>query len=213
MKQSALYLVDSCLLTRIAYKKYFSKSNYKVLGDFTNAKECLAAIETMQPDIIITDINLVDINGFEFCKIIKEKYPKIKVIILTAFKDCAKILTSLSYNACAYVIKNGNTDLKKVADIVSQGGFWMDLEISREVFSKIPKQNNVYEYSNLKNNLTSRELEVLKLMTEGKTNSQIAKEIIISINTAKAHVGRILEKLSAKDRVQAVVMALRANLF
>ena len=72
---------------------------------------------------------------------------------------------------------------------------------------------NLYENKNLKNSLTARELEVLRLLIDGKTNSQIAQEIIVSINTAKAHVGSILTKLSVNDRVQAAVKAVRANMF
>ena len=94
----------------------------------------------------------------------------------------------------------------------------MDLEIAKLAFSIMPTPNvndleNLYESKNIKNSLTARELEVLKLLIDGKTNSQIASEIIVSTNTAKAHVGSILNKLSAKDRVQAVVKAVRANIF
>ena len=88
----------------------------------------------------------------------------------------------------------------------------MDLEIARYAFSSI----NVKDQDNqarLQSSLTTREMEVLKLVCEGKTNSQIAQEIIVSTNTAKAHVGSILAKLSAKDRVEAAVIATRANLF
>ena len=85
-------------------------------------------------------------------------------------------------------------------------------------FASIPAPNikdleNLYENKRLKNSLTERELEVLKLLIDGKTNAQIAKEIIVSTNTAKAHVGNILTKLSVTDRVQAAVKAVRANLF
>ena len=72
---------------------------------------------------------------------------------------------------------------------------------------------NLYENRKIKNNLTAREMQVLRLLIDGKTNSQIAQEIIVSTNTAKAHVGSILTKLSVKDRVQAAVIAVKANLF
>ena len=96
--------------------------------------------------------------------------------------------------------------------------FYMDLEIAKLAFSLIPTPNvndleNLYENKNITNTLTAREMEVLKLLIDGKTNSQIAQEIIVSINTAKAHVGNILTKLSVTDRVQAAVKAVRANMF
>ena len=218
MAQLNLFLVDDYLLTRISNKRQLeNNSDFKVLGDFSCAKECLLALEKCSPDIILMDLELPDINGIEVCRIIKEKYPKIKVIMLTSYDDCAKVLASLSSGACGYIIK-GKTDIKYALNIVAQGSFIIDLELASNAFSKIPSPNtknleDLYQYENLKHNLTQRELEVLKLIIEGKTNSQIAKDIYISTNTAKAHVGSILEKFGVKDRVQAAVMAVRANLF
>ena len=218
MAYLTVFLVDNYPLNRITVKKQLEYSVCcKVLGDFQNAKDCLLSLENNQPDVILMSIDLPDINGIEACKIIKEKYPKIKVIILTLYEDEAKILACLACGADAYVIK-GKTDITQIINIVVQGGFWLDTELAIRAFSKIPKPNtkdldNLYQYEELKQNLTKREFEVLKLITEGKTNSQIAKEIVVSTNTAKAHVGSILEKFGAKDRVQAAVMAIRANLF
>jgi DNA-binding NarL/FixJ family response regulator len=218
MKQTTLFLVDDYLLTRVSNKRQLSfDSKYKILGDFKNANECFEALEYTIPDIIIMDLDLADINGIEASRIIREKYPRIKIIILTSHEEDIKVLASLSCGACAYIIK-GKTDIKKVIDIVASGGFWIDIELGCRAFSKIrvpdvKNLDNLYKYDELKNILTQRELEVLKLLIEGKTNSQIAKEIIVSNNTAKAHVGSILSKLGVKDRVQAAVMAVRANLF
>ena len=88
---------------------------------------------------------------------------------------------------------------------------------TRFIYKKFNKtlliERILYENKNITNTLTAREMEVLKLLIDGKTNSQIAQEIIVSINTAKAHVGSILTKLSVSDRVQAAVKAVRANMF
>lgn len=220
MNPTTLYVVDDYLLTRIAHKRYFARcKDFQVIGDFANAKQCLEKMEKLQADVVLMDIELPDLNGIEATKLIRQKYPHTKVIILTSFENEQKILAALASGACGYVLKNNSEiDLKKIIDIVVHGGFWMDLEIARLAFSKIPAPKaqdleNLYEYRNLKNALTQRELEVLKLMIDGKTNSQIAREIIVSTNTAKAHVGSILTKLSVKDRVQAAVKAVRANLF
>ena len=218
MAQLTLFLVDNCLLTRIANKIQLNNTaEYKVLCDFKNATDCLFALENSHPDIIVTDIDLPDINGIEMCKIIKEKYPKIKVIIFTCYEDDSKILASLSCKANAYIVK-GKTDIKYALDTVATGSFLLDSDLANSAFSKIPAPNvedleHLYKYDELKQSLTQRELEVLKLVIEGKTNSEIANEMFVSTNTAKAHVGNILEKFGVKDRVQAAVMAVRANLF
>ena len=220
MNPVSLYVVDDYLLTRITHRRNFAQDKeINFLEDFGNAEDCIKKMEQQPADIILMDIELPKMNGIEATKIIKEKYPKTKVIIYTTYKNGERILASLASGACGYVLKNNlNTDLKNVIKMVARGEFWMDLEIAKLAFSQMPMPNvndleNLYENKNLKNNLTARELEVLKLLIDGKTNSQIAQEIIVSINTAKAHVGSILTKLSVTDRVQAAVKAVRANMF
>ncbi len=220
MNPITLYVVDDYLLTRIAHRSYFASDNeIKLLEDFSNAEDCLKKMEEYPADIVLMDIELQKMNGIEATKLIKEKYPKTKVIIFTSYKNEQRVLASLACGACGYVLKNNtNIDLKKIIKMASRGEFWMDLEVAKMAFSLVPTPNvndleNLYENKNLKNSLTSRELEVLKLLIDGKTNSQIADEIIVSINTAKAHVGSILTKMHVTDRVQAAVKAVRANMF
>ena len=215
-----LYVVDDYLLNRIAYKRNFNNdNNFKVLGVFSNPYDCILEMKKQEGDIVLLDIDLPDLKGVEAISKIKENFPKTKVIALSSHKDEQKILASLASGACSYILKNSkNTDLKKVINMVSKGEFWMDLEVAKMAFSIIPlpKSTNLegmYENKKMKKRLTDRELEVLKLLIDGKTNSQIAREIIVSTNTAKAHVGNILTKLSVKDRVQAAVKAVRAGIF
>ncbi len=215
-----VFIVDDYLLTRIALRQYINNnSSLKLIGDFSNAKDCINQLKTLQPDVILMDIELFGINGLEATKIITQKYPNIKVIIHTSFNSDERILAAMSSGASGYCLKNDYSNLNKIIEnTVVQKNFCVDLELAKSAFSKIPLGNiydfeNYYEYQRLKNLLTERELEVLGLMVEGKTNSQIADEIIVSTNTAKAHVGNILTKFSVNDRVQAVVKAVRANLF
>lgn len=220
MNPISLYLVDNSLLTRIANRRYFeSDDEIKFLDDFSNPFDCIKSLEKQDADIVVMDVELPKMNGIAATKLIKDKFPKTKVIIYSSYQNEQRVLASLACGACGYVLKNkSNSYLKKAIKMVAQGEFWMDLEIAKLAFSVMPLPNvsdleNLYENRSLKNVLTSRELEVLKLMIDGKTNSQIAKEIIVSTNTAKAHVGSILTKLSVQDRVQAVVKAVRANMF
>lgn len=220
MNPITLYVVEDYLLTRIAHRRYFSSDNeINYLEDFDCAEDCLDKMEKNPADIVLMDIELPKMNGIEATKIIKEKYPKTKVIIYTSYTNEQRILASLACGACGFVLKNNiNVNLKEIIKMVAQGQFWMDLEIAKMAFSLMPIPNvndleNLYENNNLKSTLTARELEVLKLLIDGKTNSQIAQEIIVSINTAKAHVGSILTKMCVTDRVQAAVKAVRANMF
>ena len=220
MNPVSMYVVDDYLLTRIAHRRYFSNDKeIRFLDDFGCAEECLSAMVKNPADMVLMDIELPKMNGIEATKLIKEKYPKTKVIIFTSHKDEHRVLASLACGACGYVIKNNsNIDLKKIIKMVAKGEFWMDLEMAKMAFSYMPLPNandleNLYENRKIKNNLTAREMQVLRLLIDGKTNSQIAKEIIVSTNTAKAHVGSILTKMKVTDRVQAAVKAVRTNMF
>lgn len=220
MNPVGLYVVDDYLLTRIAHRKRFSKDkDIKFLEDFGCAEDCIKRMKKNPPDVVLMDIELPKMNGLEATKLIKENFPKTKVIIYTSYKSDQRILAAFACGACGYVLKNNPSfNLKDVIKATVEDGFYLDLEMAKLTFSTIPTPNindleNLYENKNLKNNLTARELEVLKLLIDGKTNSQIAQEIIVSINTAKAHVGSILTKLSVTDRVQAAVKAVRANMF
>jgi len=220
MGLTTLYIVDSYLLTRVSNKRYFiDDESFEVIDDFSNALDFLRAMKKKPADVVFTDIDLPDMNGIKLTKIIKEEYPETKVLILTSCCISEKILAALSCGVSGFVLKEDRSvDLKKVVNIVLNNIFYINSEVAKIAFSSIPVPNiedieNLYETNKLKNSLTARELEVLRLLAAGKTNSQIAKEIIVSTNTAKAHVGSILTKLSVKDRVQAAVKAVKANLF
>ncbi len=218
MEFVTIYIVGSNLLARIINSRAFDSCiNYKVLEDFRDIYSCLEAMKTKRADLIIIESDLSDFQEIELIKSLNEQYPSVKIIVKTNQRNKEIMLLTLSSGVSGYVTDN-NTDIRKVADIICKGGFWLDFNIAKNIFTSISNFNFIAnekskENKRLKNSLTQRELEVLKLITEGKTNSQIAREIIVSTNTAKAHVGSILTKLSVSDRVQAAVKAIKANLF
>lgn len=216
MTPVTLYLVDSCLLSRISNNIYFSKNKSYQYKIFDNATDCIKDLKEGN-SLIISDIDLPDINGIEQAKIVKSKHPETKILIYTSREDATSVLASLSNGVSAYILKRKRRNLKNIIEKILKNEFYMDLRTATSTFSKIPSSNiedmeQIKESRKLKYNLTTRELEVLKLIIDGKTNTQIADEIIISANTAKAHVGSILTKLSVTDRVQAAVKAVKANI-
>ena len=217
MKPSTIYVADNYLLTRLLYEKCFEfEKDYLIKADFANSIDFLNKIENSPCDIALIDYELKDMQIQNLVGLLNQKYPEIKIILTCGLNSVSKLCELNQLNIRAYVLKkNCVQNLKNIINAVACGAFWLDFEIAKATFEKMEKNNNVsrnLEFENVVNTLTKRELEVLKLMTEGKTNSQIAHEIIVSINTAKAHVGNILVKLSARDRVQAVVKAVRANI-
>lgn len=165
------------------------------------------------------DLGLPYMNGLEATKIISRKFPNTKVIVLTSHERDEEIFASLSSGANAYALKDIYLpDLCNVIKEVQKGAVWIDPRIARMALSAFPKPastdfNNLYNYKKkLDINLSDREKEILKLIVEGKSNTEIADIIMISPHTAKSHVCKILSKLSVPDRVQAAVMAVQYDL-
>lgn len=232
MKKISICIVEDYFLTRSLYKRILAKDKeFEMVYDFENAEDCIKAFNEIEqnnsdgssklPDVVLMDLGLPYMNGIEATRIIKENYPDIKVIILTSHSDDNEVLASLSSGASAFVLKDPDKvlELKSIIKAVNDGILWCDFKIADIARSAIPKPcstdfNNLYpERRNLLSSLSKRELETLKLLTEGKSNSEIAKILVVTTNTAKAHVSNILLKLNVSDRIQAAIMAIRAKLF
>ncbi len=220
MNKISLYVVEDYFLTRASYRHLLNATeDFELLGDFETAEECLEAMERKPADIVLMDLGLPYMNGIEATRIINEKYPGTKVLVLTSHEVEEEVLASVASGASGYVLKDLEfEEVKKVIRVVNFGALWFDPQIADVTKSAIPKPNstdfdNLYGKKDLKSVLTERELEVLKLISEGKSNVEIGEIMMVSTNTAKAHVGNILSKLSVTDRVQAAVMAVKSDLF
>lgn len=220
MNKISIYVVEDYFLTRASYRHLLGNvEDIKLLGDFETAEECLEAMEKKPADIVLMDLGLPFMNGIEATRIISEKYPETKVIVLTSHEVEEEVLASVASGASGYALKDVEFEmLKKVIRAVNFGALWFDPQIADVTKSVIPKPkstdfDNLYNKKDLKSVLTERELEVLRLISEGKSNVEIGEIMMVSTNTAKAHVGNILSKLSVTDRVQAAVMAVKSDLF
>jgi len=214
-----ILLVEDQKLMRIGIKSLFSDyPEMEVIGEAVNGKEAVEKAKLIKPDIILMDIGLSDISGIEATKQILENNSNIKVIMLTSHINEDELNASLTAGANAYVIKDISTEyLMNVIKMVKSGAMWIDPHVvpfireknngiipSRQVSRSVFRQNH--------SNLTQREYEVLKLVVDGQSNSQIAKTLTISEHTAKAHVCNIIQKLVVDDRTQAAVKALKEGL-
>ena len=210
-KKISIVIVEDYLLARITCKKALEKyDDIEIKGDFDSAEGCLELLVHDSVDVILMDIGLPYMTGIEATKIIKEKYPNIKIIMLTSHDNEDEILSSLSSGANAYALKDiSHEDLYKVILSVNDGCLWIHPKIAGIVQQSFA--NNAKVVSN-DFNLTAREKEVLSLLIKGYSNTEIGSELIISSHTVKAHVCSILNKLSVTDRVQAAVKAVKYDL-
>lgn len=190
----------------------------QVLGDYPQyeligqVEDGYLGVETalrLQPDLIIMDIGLPRLDGILATQQIKEQLPTVKVVMLTSHTLQTEVLASLSAGADSYCVKGASVERLIVAiNSASEGGTYLDPQIAKLVLNNLQKPIN----NPLINHLSERELEVLRLIVEGKSNNEIAQDLYLSTNTIKTHVRGIMNKLAVDDRVQAAVVALRSGL-
>jgi len=213
-----ILMVEDQSLFRVGLRSLFEDyPEFDVIAEAEDGDEAVEMLEHIQPDLILMDIGLPRMNGIDATRIIKEKYPKIKVVILTSHTDEKEVTQCLEAGADAYAIKDIKTDyLKMVIQSVKDGAFWLDPQIVHVIKNRKPgappKPQSRASFKAEHANLTEREYEVLKLVVEGKSNNEIADELKISEHTAKAHVCNIIQKLVVDDRTQAAVKAIKDGL-
>lgn len=214
-----ILMVEDQKLMRIGLKSLFDDyPELEIIGEAVNGKEAIEKAKLIKPDIILMDLGLPDISGIEATKKILEHNSNIRVLILTSHITEEEVTASLQAGASAYVIKDIATDfLMNVIKMIKAGAMWLDPQIVPFIRDKnsgiIPaRQISRSVFKERHSNLTQREYEVLKLIVDGQSNSDIAKTLTISEHTAKAHVCNIIQKLVVDDRTQAAVKALKEGL-
>ena len=214
-----ILIVEDQKLIRVGLKSLFEgQDDLVVVSEAQSGKEAIEKYRIVHPDIILMDIGLPDISGVEATKRILEVNNRARVIILTSHLSEQEVLNALQAGACAYVMKDISTDvLKMIIKTVYDGAMWLDpqvVPILREKNCGVvpPRQMSRAMFKEQHANLTQREYEVLKLVVDGLSNSEIAQELTISEHTAKAHVCNIIQKLVVDDRTQAAVKALKEGL-
>ena len=212
-------IIEDFKLTRVGLRCALNENeDINVVGENENAMGGLRIIEQLKPDVVLMDLGLPGMNGIEAIMKLRETNKTTKVIALTSHDRAEEVIAVLSAGANAYCLKD--IDPIKLADVirdVANGVCWLDAEVAEKVlrsFSKQDKLSLLNSKSNQDNQvpLTEREYEVLRHLVSGKSNTEIAKELIVSVHTAKAHVCSILQKMCVNDRVQAAVKAVREGI-
>ena len=218
-KTISVVIIEDFKLTRVGLRCALNANpDIEVVGECEDAFEGLETIKKTNPDVVLMDLGLPKMNGIEATIKVKEFNPKIKVIALTSHDREEEVLAALSSGATAYCLKD--IDPTKLADVVrdvAKGVCWLDPEVAQMALNSFPKVESTRILSNSMSQegrvpLTEREYEVLKHLVMGKSNTEIAKELIVSVHTAKAHVCSILQKMCVSDRVQAAVKAVNEGL-
>lgn len=222
MDNIKILLVEDHKMVRLGLSLVFENTEgITMVGEADNGKSGVDMALKLTPDVVLMDIGLPEMDGIQATNLIKKSNPNIKVLIFTSRDSEDDVFDSLSAGADGYIMKGANEEqMISAIKAVAEGTAWLDAEIAKLVLSNVRKQNSVQvtgivPANNAAKNtygLTERELEVLALIVEGLNNSEIAKRLVITISTAKAHVHSILQKLYVTNRTQATIQAVKEGL-
>lgn len=191
----------------------------EVIGDAYNGKDALLQVRELNPDVVLMDIEMPELNGIDAIGLISHKFPDIKILALTSYEDDNHICSAMAAGAVGYVVKRVNRDeLVKIIVSVYKGEILFSPFLANILLKKAVdiRKHADKEEDGLQVlcgvSLTSREKRILKLISEGYTNDQISKTVYISKDTVKAYLKSIYKKLQVKSRTAAAVEALRRGL-
>jgi DNA-binding NarL/FixJ family response regulator len=186
--------------------------NLEVIGVSNNGLEALELVEKNGADVVLMDLKMPVMNGIHATREIKEKYPHVKVLVLTTYDADAWLFDAIRNGADGYLLKDTSREmLIQSIEEIFEGKTPVDSKVAGKLFSQLSKQAMPGD-STIGKDLAEREREILKLISHGMTNAEIAHNLFLSEGTIRNYVSTILEKLGVEDRTQAAVLALRFGL-
>jgi len=207
-----LVLIEDYKLIRLGIRMVLDSDNaLEVVGEAETATQGLKLIEELNPELAIVDIGLPDIDGFELTRQLRQKYPDLKILILTSRESEEEVLEALAAGANAYCLKDIMSDaLIDAVKSVCEGCLWLDPKIASRALRVFSERANLETISN-GISLDTREREVLRLLVEGMNNAQITRALEISIQATKSLVFSIAQKLSVQDKMEANTMRFQRS--
>lgn len=213
MSKARLLLVDDHQVVRLGLRSLIEgEEGIVVVGEAGTAADALRLAGSLQPDLVLMDVRLPDQSGIVACQQIRQRWPAIQVLMLTSFADQNLVLDAISAGAAGYVLKQIDTDdLLRAIRAVLRGDAVLDPTVTRELLSRVRRAEHDAHGAAFRE-LSERELDVLALLAEGKTNAEIAEALVLSEKTARNHVSIILEKLQLTNRIEAATYAVRHHI-
>ncbi|SDZ33223.1 two-component system, NarL family, response regulator DegU [Evansella caseinilytica] len=222
VKHIKIVLIDDHQLFREGVKRILAmEPTFEIVAEASDGEAVLDLVRNYQPDVVLMDINMPNVNGVEATKQLVETFPNVKVLILSIHDDETYVTHVLKTGASGYLLKEMDTDaLIEAVKVVGEGGAYIHPKVTHNLineYRRLATDDNQeseigfreVEYRRPLHLLTRRECEVLQLMTDGKSNRAIGEALYISEKTVKNHVSNILQKMNMNDRTQAVVEAIK----
>jgi len=208
MSEIKVMIVDDHHLVREGIRAVLDQGNdIKVVGEASTAECALEMLETSSPDVVLMDISMPGMGGIKATRSIREKHPDVKVVILTMLDQEGYVYEAVKAGATGYMLKSASSDdLVSAIKTVYDGKALLHPDATTQLLKEFANlaENRGQDYG-----LSNREMEVLQLLSEGKTNKELAKSLFISEQTVKTHLAHIFDKLGTSDRTETVAKALR----
>ncbi len=208
----SVLIVDDHEIVRRGIRAYLeTQPDFNVIGEAASGEEAIQMALNLVPDIVLMDLILPGLDGVEFTRRIKSLSPRTQIVVLTSYHEDEHIFPALKAGATAYILKDIRMDrLAEALHKAVNGEVTLHPRVAARVLQNIRGERE--EERNPYAELTDRELEVLKLLANGLSNSRIAEQLFISENTVKGHISNILSKLHLADRTQAAAFAWREGI-
>ena len=201
-------IVDDHGIVRQGLRTYLDLiEEITIVAEAENGLDALEEVKQFNPDIVLMDLVMPEMDGIEATQQICGSYPGVKVIVLTSFTEDEKVFSAIKAGAVGYLLKDiSPPDLAKAIQAVHSGETHLHPEITKKLMNQFVSPKSDIEIT--PNELTPREMEVLQWIAQGLSNKELAKELTISEKTVKTHVNRILKKLGVDNRTKAVLVAM-----
>jgi DNA-binding NarL/FixJ family response regulator len=207
-------LVDDHDLFRSGLRSLLEEQGLQVVGEADNGREALRLVGELAPDVVVMDLKMPGLTGVETTRQVTSIAPRTRVVVLTISADDDDVMEAVVAGACGYLLKDSSIDTL-IAGIraASSGESLISPQIATKVLQQLRAQTaDTTAAKTIRTELSERELEVLRLIANGKDNAEIARELFISPKTVKNHISNILMKLQIENRIQAAVYAVRSGL-
>ena len=213
MPKQRILLVDDHEVVRLGLKSLLERHpQFDVVGEASSAREALEQVNATHPDVVVMDIRLPGTSGIEACEEITGRFPDTKVIMLTSYAEDEMLFSAIRAGASGYILKQiGGEDLVRALEAVGRGEAMLDPTVTQRVFQEVRRAVKEEEASAFVH-LSQQEKHVLLLVSEGKTNREIAKALFLGEGTVRNYVSSILSKLGVSNRAEAAAYAVQHNL-
>ncbi len=213
MAKQRILLVDDHEVVRLGLKALLERHpQFDIIGEASSAREAIELVANYHPDVVVMDIRLPGTSGIEACEEITSRFPETRVLMLTSYAEDEMLFSAIRAGASGYVLKQiGGEELVRALEAVARGEALLDPAVTQRVFQEVRRAVKEEEASAFAH-LSQQEKHVLLLVSEGKTNREIAKALFLGEGTVRNYVSSILSKLGVSNRAEAAAYAVEHNL-